>query len=484
MKQPLLTLKPNWVLALSLMMVLAITGMAAEQPAEAPESAQPQEIVHDDLVMFGQDIVLKKNEVAKQVVVVGGNAQIDGKVKQDVVVVMGSATVNGTINGSLVVVMGPAEIGPTARVRQEAVVVGGRLKVDPSARLGRGHKVISIFGLPGVGHMREWMGKGLFLARPLPPLSIWMWSIAGLFLLLYFLVALIFPRPVQACVTALEMRPISSFSLGVLAFVLAAPAAFLLVISLVGIVVLPFLFCAIVAALCFGKVAVFRHVGQQIGCHLRLSVLQAPLMALLIGALLFYLLYTIPILGFLVWCIITPLGLGAVIWACLQRFQREDARPAAPAGTATFPIPPQLAPPVQVNLPANEAIDWPRAGFWIRLCATVLDLMLLVALLAVLHLLRGPGFFFLVLISYHVAMWAWKGMTIGGIVLSVRCVRLDGRRVNVAVALVRALACFLSGLPLFLGFFWAGWTREKQSWHDRIAGTTMVKVPKGGASLL
>jgi len=30
-----------------------------------------------------------------------------------------------------------------------------------------------------------------------------------------------------------------------------------------------------------------------------------------------------------------------------------------------------------------------------------------------------------------------------------------------------------------LGFFWAGWDQQKQAWHDKIAGTFMVKVSKG-----
>jgi uncharacterized RDD family membrane protein YckC len=32
---------------------------------------------------------------------------------------------------------------------------------------------------------------------------------------------------------------------------------------------------------------------------------------------------------------------------------------------------------------------------------------------------------------------------------------------------------------LFLGFFWAGWTREKTAWHDLIAGTVIVRMPRG-----
>jgi len=44
---------------------------------------------------------------------------------------------------------------------------------------------------------------------------------------------------------------------------------------------------------------------------------------------------------------------------------------------------------------------------------------------------------------------------------------------------VRAAASIFSALVMFIGFFWAGWNREKQSWHDKIAGTAVVKMPKG-----
>jgi uncharacterized RDD family membrane protein YckC len=44
-------------------------------------------------------------------------------------------------------------------------------------------------------------------------------------------------------------------------------------------------------------------------------------------------------------------------------------------------------------------------------------------------------------------------------------------------------ASFFSAAGLCLGFFWAGWDRQKQSWHDKIASTVVVRVPKG-ASLI
>jgi uncharacterized RDD family membrane protein YckC len=56
---------------------------------------------------------------------------------------------------------------------------------------------------------------------------------------------------------------------------------------------------------------------------------------------------------------------------------------------------------------------------------------------------------------------------------------MDGRSINFPIALVRALSAFLSAAAAFIGFFWAGWSADKQSWHDKIAGTYVVKLPKG-----
>jgi uncharacterized RDD family membrane protein YckC len=89
------------------------------------------------------------------------------------------------------------------------------------------------------------------------------------------------------------------------------------------------------------------------------------------------------------------------------------------------------------------------------------------------------SFFLFFWIAYHIGMWSWKGTTIGGVVCNLKVVRLDGRDADVSVCVVRGLASVFSALPLLLGFFWVGWTAERQSWHDKIAGTVIVRVPKG-----
>jgi uncharacterized RDD family membrane protein YckC len=248
-----------------------------------------------------------------------------------------------------------------------------------------------------------------------------------------------------------------------------------LVLSAIGIVVVPFVFCAMVAAFLFGKVAVYRYTGQQIGIHTHLVALQQPLLALVVGVVLCCLLYTVPVLGFLVWGVILPVAVGAAVLAFFRSFRSESAGVVSPSA-------PPIAVASQMPGPAPGQAAVPplllaRVGFWRRFFATVLDFILFGTFLRLFN--HHPQGFILLWTAYHVAFWSWKGTTIGGIVLGIKIVQADGSPINFPVALVRAVASFLSAAALFLGFFWAGWSREQLSWHDKIAGTIVVRSPKG-----
>jgi uncharacterized RDD family membrane protein YckC len=286
----------------------------------------------------------------------------------------------------------------------------------------------------------------------------------------------------------LEHQPLASFFSGIALFVVLGPLLFLLLVSVAGIPVIPFVICALIVAALFGKVAVYAFTGQQIGRGLRLKDLSLPLV-LLLGTILFYLIYMVPVLGFAVWGIATLFGVGAVLLSAFGSLRPEPAAsvgfvppPAAAPGSASLgsaesaSAMPSAPPAVTAIPPVVSALDvalLPRVGFWRRLLATALDFVLLCLLIPV----AGP-FFLVIWAAYHVAMWSWKGTTIGGIVMSVKIVRTDGKPVDFAVALVRSLSSFFSAFALFLGFFWAGWDRERQAWHDKIAGTIVVRVPR------
>jgi uncharacterized RDD family membrane protein YckC len=428
-------------------------------------------------------------------VVIGGNALIEGAVARDVVVLFGSTTNKGSIGGDLVTILGPASLdgtvrgsfvnilgtptlGPQAVIEREAVVVGGKLRLDPGALIKRGRQEFSL------GHSFQWLGDwfrgGLLKARPLPPSLTWAWFVAGAFLVVYALMTMVFPRPLRACVNSLDDAPVSAFFVGLLTFVLFLPALALLAVTVVGA---PLLMLSLVVAIFFGKVAIYQFTGSQLGRQLNLSALQLPLVALLLGAVIFYLLYTVPILGSLVWGLGIVWGVGAVLMAVFANLKREGTPAGVPivaaavaAANSNSSVPPPLDGLATPAPAAADMIHFVRAGFWIRVGATIIDLLLIGVLSA--FVFAGLAFPIL-LVVYHVAMWTWKGTTIGGVVFSLKIVRLDGRPIDFAIALVRSLFSIISFVFLLVGFFWAGWDKEKQSWHDKIAGTVIVKVPAG-----
>ena len=108
---------------------------AESSPDNEKEANEPQRRHIGDVVRFANDAVIKEGEDAGDVVVIFGDATVDGRAS-DVVVVFGTAKVNGTIRGDFVVPLGSAELGPNAHIEGDTVIVGGDLHADPSARNG------------------------------------------------------------------------------------------------------------------------------------------------------------------------------------------------------------------------------------------------------------------------------------------------------------------------------------------------------------
>ncbi|HEX2854671.1 MAG TPA: RDD family protein [Opitutaceae bacterium] len=163
------------------------------------------------------------------------------------------------------------------------------------------------------------------------------------------------------------------------------------------------------------------------------------------------------------------------------------APPVPPPGSQTPSPPPPWSnppppPPPPVNpftpppvVPAFSAVGLPRVGFWLRLGALVIDLILIGVIFGPI----GAGAFIPVAIAaYAGIMWKTHGTTIGGLICGLRVVRLDDRPIDWPTAIVRALGCFVSLVVAGLGFVWVAFDDEKQSWHDKIAGTTVVRTPK------
>lgn len=476
---------------------------AIASPATNSEPVEENPVLHrETMVVFGQNAELKTNETTDVLVVIGGDATVHGQVRGPAVAILGNLKVDGSVDEEAVAVLGNIHAGPHAHIHGDAVSVGGRIDAEKGARINGSVQEIGGGGLADLfGGFSHWFVQCVLKMRPMAPSIGWLWVVAGISFLVYLVLSAVFRHPVEACLVEVKERPATSFLIGLLSLILFPLILTVLGFTLVGLIVVPFLLAAAVIAVMVGKAAIFEWIGQSLGTRVRGGTPIPWLLAFALGFLIVLGLYCVPFLGLVVYTVLAVWGLGVATIALFAGFRRElpekappvpvpayQAAPVpmmagAPFGNSqdSFSSPPPLtgnasgfaAPP---SIPRMPAPHLGRASFWERMGAAFLDIIL-VGIVA--HLIHGPAFALLVALAYFAGMWAWKGTTIGGIVLGIKVVRLDGRPVNLLVALVRGMAAGFSTMVLFLGFLWIIWDADKQGWHDKIAGTVVVRTPRG-----
>jgi uncharacterized RDD family membrane protein YckC len=512
------------------------TTVSAEEP-DATKESKPSEwdedwdwegkglhgVRRETVIAIRKNAELKAEDWADAVIAIGGSATSFGKVRDAVVAIAGDVEVENRagnalailgnvlvrpetrMHGELVAVGGDITIRKGSKVRGNAIAVGGRVTVEEGATVeGRVQEIdLGEIGFPRLNWLRGWFRHCFLLMRPLAPQVGWVWVIAIGLLAFYFAVAALFPRPVLGCVNELTRRPATTFFMGVLTMLLFLPVLIILGATGIGLLVVPFIVAALVIVAIVGKVGLLQFIGLKIGKHSSTEALHHPLVGLLIGAIIITLLYLVPFVGILTLMMAGIWGLGGAVVAAFGGMRREAAEKAALRKAASPPSPPSagqagggqastvenpnptveagqgtvppVAPTSGFQAPITDELAYPRAGFWERMGAAFLD-MVIVGIVAGLTHVAPLGL--LIAVAYFAGMWAWKQTTIGGIVIGLKVVRIDGRPFTFVTALVRALAAIFSVIVFFLGFIWIGWDVEKQGWHDKIAGTVVVRLPR------
>ena len=128
-----------------------------------------------------------------------------------------------------------------------------------------------------------------------------------------------------------------------------------------------------------------------------------------------------------------------------------------------------------------------------RLCAAVLDIVLMVCInvvvvymtlklsrLAVTEWSNLPvaplaGFLFLLTGGYVVAFTVASGQTLGKMAFGIKVICVDGNSVGFSRGLLRAAAYLISVLPCGIGFVVGLFDRQDRTLHDRVAATRVVK---------
>jgi uncharacterized RDD family membrane protein YckC len=154
----------------------------------------------------------------------------------------------------------------------------------------------------------------------------------------------------------------------------------------------------------------------------------------------------------------------------------------------------------------SAALDGRVAGFVTRLMAYLLDLVVLVALIAL-----GGWLFVLVddfiqsffpeevdlislsvlfaalipilMILYYVGFWSLTGRTPGKWVLGLRVVGSDGEPPRLGRSFIRLFGYVVSALAFWMGYLWVLVDNDRQAWHDHMARTWVVyafELPRRG----
>ncbi len=159
----------------------------------------------------------------------------------------------------------------------------------------------------------------------------------------------------------------------------------------------------------------------------------------------------------------------------------------------------------QIINSASGAAEPRYVGFWARFLAMLIDnIWVTIVLVLVLMGLFGQDFMAMVAMppdgspeamgmaaqgagsflanlllpaALILGFWVWKAATPGKMVISAKIV--DAKTLgkpSTGQLIVRYIGYFISAFVFGLGFLWVAFDKRKQGWHDKIAGTLVVKT--------
>jgi cytoskeletal protein CcmA (bactofilin family) len=357
-------------------------GEVAEEPAtaETPEAAETP-VRHGDRhtsgsrVNVGGSVTVDKDEVAAEVVAVGGSATVEGEVEDGVTAIGGPARIDGKVGGEVVSVGSSVYLGSHAEVEGDVTSVGGTIHKEKGARVQGRINEVGLFPFSGRFGRHVHFGRWGHDWEPWPfwggaeVVSSVMFTVV--LSLLVCLVLLVARASLERVDRQLVARPWPSAAVGLAGFVffwpLVAAVTILLAITIIGcalFLLYPFFFLFVGLLLLLGYAAVAYRLGRLVEGRFGRDF-GSPYVAALVGVLLIqvwsifgHMLDMLPgpfgffsimvgLFGFLTQAVAWIVGFGAVI---LARFGLEPGywqQQGAPV------VPPAQVPPAPYEPPAE-----------------------------------------------------------------------------------------------------------------------------------
>jgi len=442
----------------------------------APFTKIHQHYHSGDQVITGRTYELRAGESSEgDVVVIHGHARIDGVINGDLALIGSDAVIRGTINGDMVAVASQARFEEGAVVNGDFSSVVSAVEHDKNLQVNGSRVNLDFLPAATATNLGQWLTGTILFLRPMSPDSFISWFWALLVLGLCLAIGHFFPKPVAETGAILRGRAPASFLCGLAIVPAAALLCFLLLMTVIGAVAIPLVIAAVFALAVVGNAVVFQLIGQRVAP--KMSDQKYPtLIWIALGAVICWVVYCIPVIGFLAGSIVLLAGLGSFSLYLIDRSKNRVPIAQLPAGTpAPVQSPKPTAPPARLAAPLAVVRTTPSVTFWPRLGANAIDLVIILALISLFHVHRV---FLPAWVLYRFAMYVWRSATIGELALNLRVQRFDGTLItgDYGTAVVRALSSLLSLLPLGLGFFWTLFDPARETWHDKITNTQVVST--------
>jgi len=276
-RERVILMKKFFILILALLMLLPPVTVFAQS---------------NDRFQIGGDIIIdSQEEILGDVVAVFGNVTVNGKVAGDVVAIFGDVRVNGEVMGDVTAVGGNILRGETSKIHGRSTAIGA-LGING---LIDGIKRRSWHLAPG-GFRRNIRFSFFRLVRFLGHLGVGT------------LIIILFPNAIKRAADFVG-REIGRQLLVGLAILLLTPfAVIFMFVTLIGIPLIPVLLMLVYAAAFFGYLCVSIYIGRQL-TH---WIAKKPglLMEFVLGALILWVIQSLPFVGSLTAFIVLIISLG------------------------------------------------------------------------------------------------------------------------------------------------------------------------------
>jgi len=285
--------------------------------------------ITDDLIVSGG--VVRISAPVQSLIAAGGNVELNGPVEGDVIAAGGEVIINGDIGGKAVLAGGKVTVN--GNISRNLIVYGGEVLIAPSSTIGKdasisGGTVVNKGHVAGVLHVSGKQVENLGTAGSTDieidkgeewglVFSFFKFAFGLGMLILGFILLTAAPKRFLGVAEDIRNSPLLDLAIGIAGLVAGLAILFLLMITIVGIPVAILITIFYVGAVLLSTLFVSMALGNMISNRIRWNLKNWQ--KYILGFVLLYASFLIPIAGTIVMLAAVSLGFGAILHAIFQK---------------------------------------------------------------------------------------------------------------------------------------------------------------------